>query len=69
MRSPELALVPMKSEPGLPFEFSIAMGVRYGEPNWKQQVEGLLAKNQAQILAILRDYGVPLVAEPAARSP
>ena len=67
VRSPELALVPMKSEPGLPFEFSIAMGVRYGEPNWKQQVEGLLAKNQAQILAILRDYGVPLVAEPAGR--
>src|SRR5207237_2085921 len=46
VRSPELLLVPMKSEPGLPFEFSMAMGVRFGEPNWKQQVEGLIARNQ-----------------------
>jgi mxaJ protein len=59
--APELAVVPMKSEPGLPFEFSIAMGVRHGEPKWKQLVEGFLARNQAQIQAILREYGVPLV--------
>lgn len=61
VRSPELMLVPMKSEPGLPFQFGIAMGVRHGEPQWKQQVEGLIAKNREQINAILREYGVPLV--------
>lgn len=64
VRSPELLVVPMKSEPGVPFEFSMAMGVRYGEPKWKQQVEGLIAKHRTEITAILRDYGVPLVAEP-----
>jgi mxaJ protein len=66
VRSPELLVVPMKSEPGIPFEYAMAMGVRYGEPKWKQQVEGLVAKHRDEILAILRDYGVPLVADPAA---
>lgn len=66
VRSPELFIVPMKSEPGVPFEYSMAMGVRYGEPKWKQQVEGLIARHRDEILAILRDYGVPLVALPAA---
>ncbi|NML45576.1 quinoprotein dehydrogenase-associated putative ABC transporter substrate-binding protein [Ramlibacter sp. G-1-2-2] len=66
VRSPELVLVPMKSEPGLPFDYAIAMGVRYGEPAWKQQIEGLLVKHREAILAILREYNVPLVAPPAA---
>ena len=67
VRSPELVVVPMRSEPGLPFEFSIAMGVRHGEPKWKQQVDGFLARNQPQILAILREYGVPLVPDAAGK--
>ena len=65
VHSPELVVVPMKSEPGLAFDFAMAMGVRYGEPAWKQQVEGLLVKHRTEIQAILRDYGVPLVDAPA----
>ena len=61
----ELVVAPMKSEPGLPFDFSMAMGVRYGEPNWKKQVEDLIARHRGEILAILREYGVPLVDEAA----
>jgi mxaJ protein len=64
VRSPELLVAPMKSEPGLPFDFSMAMGVRYGEPQWKKQIEDLIARHQGEILAILREYGVPLVEEP-----
>ena len=41
----------------------IAMGVRYGEPEWKARVEKLIADNRPKITAILRDYGVPLVDE------
>jgi hypothetical protein len=41
----------------------MAMGVRYGEPKWKKQIEDLLAKHQGEILTILREYGVPLVEE------
>jgi hypothetical protein len=37
------------------------MGVRYGEPQWKQQIETLIATHRAEIDAILRDYGVPLL--------
>jgi quinoprotein dehydrogenase-associated probable ABC transporter substrate-binding protein len=59
--TPELVVAPMKSEPGLKFDFAMAMGVRYGEPAWKQQVEALLVKHSSEIQAILRDYGVPLV--------
>ncbi|WP_299791698.1 quinoprotein dehydrogenase-associated putative ABC transporter substrate-binding protein [Ramlibacter sp.] len=66
VRSPELQVALMRSEPGLPLEYAIAMGVRYGEPKWKQQIEGLLVKHREEILAILREYGVPLVAEQAA---
>jgi mxaJ protein len=59
----ELLVVPMQSEPGVRFDFSMAMGVRYGEPAWKQQVEGLIEKTRPEILAILREYGVPLLDE------
>jgi mxaJ protein len=68
VHAPELAVVPMKSEPGLAFDFAMAMGVRYGEPAWKQQVEALLVKHRSEIQAILRDYGVPLL-DTAASAP
>ena len=61
-----LKVVPLKSEPGVRFDFSMAMGVRYGEREWKQQVEGLLESQRGEIQAILREFGVPLVDEPSA---
>jgi quinoprotein dehydrogenase-associated probable ABC transporter substrate-binding protein len=57
----ELEVVPLKSEPGVKFDYEIAMGVRFGEPEWKSQVEKLIADNRGEILAILREYNVPLV--------
>jgi quinoprotein dehydrogenase-associated probable ABC transporter substrate-binding protein len=59
----QLVVVPLKSEPGVKFDFQMAMGVRYGEREWKQQVEGLLESQRGAIMAILRDFGVPLVDE------
>lgn len=61
VKTPALAVVPLKSEPGVQFDYQIAMGVRYGEREWKQQVEGLIESNRSQIQAILKEYGVPLV--------
>lgn len=58
-----LAVIPLKSEPGVKFDYEIAMGVRHGEREWKATVEKLIAENQAAITAILREYGVPLVNE------
>lgn len=54
-------VVPLPSEPGVRFDYAMAMGVRYGERQWKQQVEQLIDQSQAEILAILREFGVPLV--------
>jgi quinoprotein dehydrogenase-associated probable ABC transporter substrate-binding protein len=63
VKSPPLAVVPMKSEPGIKLDYQMAMGVRYGEREWKQQVESLIDSRQAEIQAILKDYGVPVVDE------
>lgn len=45
----------------LPFEFSIAMGVRRGDTQTKQLLETAIAKRSDDITAVLRAYGVPLV--------
>jgi mxaJ protein len=58
---PRLAVVPIASEPGVPLDYEIAMGVRFGEPEWKATVDRLLAENQGEIERILREYGVPLL--------
>jgi hypothetical protein len=39
------------------------MGVRYGEREWKETVEKLIADNRAAITQILREYNVPLIDE------
>lgn len=61
VKSPTLTVVPMKSEPGVRFDYLMAMGVRYGEREWKQQVEALIESRQAEIQTILKEFGVPLV--------
>lgn len=63
VKSPALVVVPMKSEPGVRFDYLMAMGVRYGEREWKQQVEALIESRQDEIQAILKEFGVPLVDE------
>lgn len=64
VRTPELVVVPLPSEPGVRFDYTMAMGVRYGEREWKQQIESLIDRNRAEIDAILREYGVPLLELP-----
>ncbi len=61
VKTPELVVVPLKSEPGVKFDFEMAMGVRYGEKPWKDEIEKLLAKKQPEIRAILASYNVPLI--------
>lgn len=63
VKSADLMVVPLKSEPGVKFDFEIAMGVRYGEPEWKSQIETLLEQNKDEIQAILHSYKVPLIDE------
>jgi quinoprotein dehydrogenase-associated probable ABC transporter substrate-binding protein len=58
-----LAVVPLRSEPGVKFDYEIGMGVRYGDREWKAVVEKLIADNRAAIEAILREFDVPRVDE------
>ena len=59
--SQPLLLVPLGSDPPARVDYEIAMGVRFGEPEWKATVERLMVENQQAIEQILRDYSVPLV--------
>jgi mxaJ protein len=59
--TPTLIVVPLKSEEGVQFDYQISMGVRYGEREWKSQIEGLLESKRPEIQAILKEYGVPIV--------
>jgi len=61
VQTPKLSVVPLSSEPGVRFDYQMAMGVRYGEREWKQQVESLIDSQRPAITAILREYGVPLL--------
>ena len=59
-----LTLVPLKDEPGAArMKYHIAMGVRANEPEWRRRVNAVILKQQPEITAILRDYGVPLLNE------
>ena len=63
LKNQPLVVIPMKSEPGVKFDFQMAMGVRYGEREWKQQIEDLIDSRSAEIAAILKEFGVPVVDE------
>ncbi len=65
-----LTMVPLMGEPGLPrLAYHVAMGVRNNEPDWRRRINEAIRKNQADITAILRDYGVPLLDEQGALLP
>jgi mxaJ protein len=64
-----LVLVPLTSEPPMRLDYEIAMGVRFGEREWKATVERLIAENQTTIEQILRNYGVPLLDADGAPKP
>jgi len=63
VRNVELVVVPLKSEPGVKFDYEIAMGVRYGEREWKETIDRLIVENRPAITVILRDFRVPLLNE------
>ncbi|KGJ20299.1 substrate-binding domain-containing protein [Paracoccus sanguinis] len=59
---PDLQFVPLLKEEGGPRLFyRITLGVRPSEQDWKRELNSLIRRNQAEIDAILRDAGVPLV--------
>lgn len=63
IKGPELSIVPLTSEPGVNFQYEMAMGVRFGENEWKAQVDKFLDQSKPEINAILREFYVPLLDE------
>jgi ABC-type amino acid transport substrate-binding protein len=65
---PALTVVPIAEagEGGLPFRFSISMGVRHGDAALKRRLDGVIEQQRGQIDALLAQYAVPRVAPPTA---
>ena len=63
-----MEMVPVPSiKTDFPFTFGISVGVKRGEDALRAEVEKALGRKRAEITAILKEYGVPLVEEKAAR--
>lgn len=54
-------LIPLKSEKGARFHYAISMAVRRGDKARRDQLQRLLDAKRDDILAILKEYRVPLV--------
>lgn len=57
----ELVVVPLQSEPGIRFDFTISAGVRYGDSERKGQLETLISETSPAVRGILEDYNVPIL--------
>jgi mxaJ protein len=65
--SEALDLVPVSPQvdlPFLPMVFDISMGVRRGDTGLRDALDGVISHRRAEIRAVLRRYGVPLVEGP-----
>jgi quinoprotein dehydrogenase-associated probable ABC transporter substrate-binding protein len=56
-----LAVAPLRAEPRPALAFRIAFGLRRNELEWKHRLNDVIRARKADIEAVLRDYGVPLV--------
>ncbi|MGR8951302.1 MAG: quinoprotein dehydrogenase-associated putative ABC transporter substrate-binding protein [Gammaproteobacteria bacterium] len=53
-------MIPMRSTPGIQFEFAMAMGVRNGDKARQEMLNKLIAENKNEIRRIIESYHVPL---------
>jgi hypothetical protein len=58
----------MSSSPGMKFDFSIAMGVRYGDKARKEILDRLIDEHSDDIKKIIAGYQVPLLPIPPQKS-
>lgn len=57
-----LTVTPLPAqEDSVPLAFSVSMGIRHRENQWKHELNALLGRLSPQIHEILMDYGVPLL--------
>jgi quinoprotein dehydrogenase-associated probable ABC transporter substrate-binding protein len=57
-----LTVVPLLKEKNGPrMTYRIGMGVRYSDQNWKRELNRMIRAKQAEINALLIEYGVPIL--------
>ena len=56
-----MVVIPLESEPGIQFDFTISAGVRYGDGKRKRMLEELIDKTAVPIREVLTGYNVPLL--------
>jgi hypothetical protein len=54
-------MIPMKSTPGIKFDFAMAMGVRYGDEARKIVLDKLIETETDKVRAIIASYNIPLL--------
>jgi quinoprotein dehydrogenase-associated probable ABC transporter substrate-binding protein len=54
-------IIPMKSTPGIKFDFAMAMGVRNGDKARKAQLDKLIETKADKIQEIIASYDIPLL--------
>jgi quinoprotein dehydrogenase-associated probable ABC transporter substrate-binding protein len=54
-------MIPMKSTPGIKFDFAMAMGVRNGDKARKAVLDKLIETKEDKIQAIIASYNIPLL--------
>lgn len=60
----DIKVIPLENDPDKPsmrFEFNMSMAVRYGEDEWKQQVNDFIRTHKDEIHEILEEYNIPLL--------
>ena len=57
----KLTVVPLVDEHATRLDFSITMGIRGDEPEWKHWLNDFIARRQGDINAVLAQYHVPLL--------
>ena len=60
-----LRMVPFTSTPEYRFDYLLAFGVRHPDKQWRDTLDGVIARHQAEIDRILEDYGVPRLELPS----
>lgn len=53
--------VAFNSDPRIKFDYEISMGVRFGEKEWKDTLDGWIASHRREIDTILANYRIPLL--------
>jgi quinoprotein dehydrogenase-associated probable ABC transporter substrate-binding protein len=60
-KEPGMLVVPFPPDPQVRYVYDIAMGVRFGEKDWRDRIAALVASKKKEIDAILLSYHVPLL--------